>query len=137
MNLLQTYTCLCIDNRCVDKRKRYAFYKMTMHSPHSQIKLIRQLYKLGSGFGKFKKDSNHMILYIRVRKSYFQISDFNTYCSVTYVIYNHNIINMYVLSYHISIRIIFGVSITILSMKKIILCIFYDAFCIHCKMAYR
>ena len=38
MNLLQTYTCLCIDNRCVDKRKRYAFYKMIMHSPHSQNK---------------------------------------------------------------------------------------------------
>ena len=38
MNLLQTYTYLCIDNRCVDKRKRYAFYKMTMHSPHSQNK---------------------------------------------------------------------------------------------------
>ena len=36
--LLQTYTCLCIDNRCVDKRKRYTFYKMTMHSPHSQNK---------------------------------------------------------------------------------------------------
>ena len=81
-----------------------------------KIKLIRQLYKLGSGFGKFKKDSNRMILYIRVRKSYFQIIDFYTYCSV---IYNHNIINMYVLSYHLSIKIIFGVSITILSMKKI------------------
>ena len=38
MNLLQTYTCLRTDNRCVDKRKRYAFYKMTMHSPHSQNK---------------------------------------------------------------------------------------------------
>ena len=40
MNLLQTYPCLpvCIDNRCVDKRKRYAFYKMTMHSPKSQNK---------------------------------------------------------------------------------------------------
>ena len=40
MNLLQTYTCLpvCIDNRCVDKRKRYAFYKTTMHSPKSQNK---------------------------------------------------------------------------------------------------
>ena len=38
MNLLQTYTCLCIDNRCVDGRKRYAFYKMTIHSPHSQNK---------------------------------------------------------------------------------------------------
>ena len=62
------------------------------------IKLIRQLYKMGSGFGKFKKDSNHMILYKRVRKSYFQISDFYTYCSVIYVIYNHNIINMHVLS---------------------------------------
>ena len=62
-----------------------------------------------------------MILYIRVRKSYLQISDFYTYmyCSVIYVIYNHNIINMYVLSYHLSIKIIFGVSITILSMKKI------------------
>ena len=60
-----------------------------------------------------------MILYIRVRKSYFQISDFYTYCSVIYVIYNHNIIYMYVLSYHLSIKIIFGVSITILSMKKI------------------
>ena len=83
-----------------------------------RIKLIRQLYKLGSGFAKFKKDSNSMILYILVRKSYFQISDFYTYCSVIYVIYNHNIIDMYVLSYHLSIRIIFGVSITILSMKK-------------------
>ena len=114
MNLLQTYTCLpvCIDNRCVDKRKRYAFYKMTI-----RIKLIRQLYKLGSGFGKFRKDSNHMILYIRVRKSYFQISDFYTYRSVIYVTYNHNSINMYVLSYHLSIKMIFGVRITTLSMK--------------------
>ena len=59
-----------------------------------------------------------MILYIRVRKSYFQISDFYTYCSVIYVIYNHNIINMYVLSYHLSIKIMFGVRITTLSMKK-------------------
>ena len=83
-----------------------------------RIKLIRQLYKLGSGFDKFKKDSDQMILYIGVRKSYFQISDFYTYCSVIYVIYNHKIINMYVLSYHISIKIIFRVSITILSMKK-------------------
>ena len=55
MNLLQTYTCLWIDNRCVDKRKQFAFYKMTMHSPHSQNKIDKQLYKLGSGFGKFKK----------------------------------------------------------------------------------
>ena len=39
MNLLQTYTCLCIDNRCVDKRKRYAFYKMTMHRLTVRIKL--------------------------------------------------------------------------------------------------
>ena len=39
IDLLQTYTCLCTDNRCVDKRKRYAFYKMTMHSPRSQNKL--------------------------------------------------------------------------------------------------
>ena len=84
-----------------------------------RIKLIRQLYKLGSGFDKFKKDSDHMILYIRVRKSYYQKSDFYTYCSVIYVIYNHKIINMYVLSYHLSIKIIFGVSITTLSMKKI------------------
>ena len=38
VNLLQMYTCLCIDKRCVDKRKRYAFYKMKMHSPHSQNK---------------------------------------------------------------------------------------------------
>ena len=40
MNLLQTYTCLpvCIDNRCVDKRKRFAFYKMKTHSPQSQNK---------------------------------------------------------------------------------------------------
>ena len=39
VNLLQMYTCLCIlDNRCVDKHKRYAFYKMKMHSPHSQNK---------------------------------------------------------------------------------------------------
>ena len=70
MNLLQTYTCLpvCIDNSCVDKRKRYAFYKMTMHSPKSQNKTDKQLDKQGSGFGKFRKDSNHMILYIRVRK---------------------------------------------------------------------
>ena len=98
MNLLQTYTCLCIDNRCVDKRKRYAFYKMTMRSPHSQNKTDKQLSKLGSGFGKFKKDSSHMILYIRVRKSYFQTSDFYTYCTVTYVIYNHNIVNMHVLA---------------------------------------
>ena len=59
-----------------------------------------------------------MILYIRVRKSYFQISDFYTYCSVICVIYNHNIINMYVLSYHLYIKNIFGVSITLLSMKK-------------------
>ena len=36
-----------------------------------------------------------------------------------YVIYNHNIINMYVLSYQLLIKIIFGVSITILSMKKL------------------
>ena len=98
MKRLQTYTCLCIDNRCVDKQKRYAFYKMTMHSPHSQNKTDKQLYKLGSGFGKFKKDSSHMILYIPVRKSYFQTSDFYTKCFVTYVIYNHNIINMHVLS---------------------------------------
>ena len=41
--LLQTYTCLCIDNRCVDKRKWSAFYKMTMHSPHSQNKTDKQL----------------------------------------------------------------------------------------------
>ena len=54
-----------------------------------------------------------------MQKSYFQISDFNTYCSVIYVIYNHNIINMYVLSYHLLIKIIFGVSITILSLKKL------------------
>ena len=60
-----------------------------------------------------------MILYIHVRKSYFQISDFYTYCSVIYVIYNHKISNRYVLSYHISIKIIFGVSITISSMKTI------------------
>ena len=60
-----------------------------------------------------------MILNIRVRKSYFQISDFYTYCSVIYVIYNHNIINMYVLSYHLSVKIKCGVSITILSMKNI------------------
>ena len=40
MNLLQTYTCLCIDNRCVDKRKRYAFYKITMHRLTVRIKLI-------------------------------------------------------------------------------------------------
>ena len=82
---------------------------------------MRQLHKLGSGFGKFKKDSNHMILYIRVRKSYFQISYFYTYCSVIYVIYNHNIIYMYVSSYHLSIKIIFAVSrppITILTIKK-------------------
>ena len=98
MNLLQTYTCLCIDNRCVDKRKRSAFYKRTMHSPHSQNKTDKQLYKLGSGFGKFKKDSSHMILYICVQKSYFQTSDFYIYCSVTYVIFNHYIINMHVLS---------------------------------------
>ena len=38
MNLLQMYTCLCIDKRYVDKQKRYAFYIMTMHSPHSQNK---------------------------------------------------------------------------------------------------
>ena len=68
-----------------------------------------------------------MILYICVRKSYFQISDFYTYCSVIYVIYNHNIINMYVLSCHLSIKIIFGVSITILSMKKI----YYAYFMTH------
>ena len=60
-----------------------------------------------------------MILYIRVRKSYFQISDFYTYCFVIYVIYSNSIINMYVLSYHLSIKIIFGVSIMILSMKKL------------------
>ena len=91
---------------------------MTMHSPHSQNKTDKQLYKLGSWFGKFKKDSSHMILYIHVRKSYFQTSDIYTYCYVTYVIYNHNIINMHVLSFFLSIKIIFGVSITILSMKK-------------------
>ena len=51
-------------------------------------------------------------------KSYFQISDFDTYCSVIYVIYNRNIINMFVLSYHLSIKIIFGVRITTVSMKK-------------------
>ena len=71
------------------------FYKRQCTRLTVRIKLIRQLYKLGSGFGKFKKDSNHMIFYIRVRKSYFQISDFYSYCSVIYVIYNHNIINMY------------------------------------------
>ena len=71
------------------------------------------------GLVNSKRNSNHMILYIRVRKSYFQLSDFYTYCSVIYVIYNHNIINMYVLSYHLSIKIIFGVSITIISMKKL------------------
>ena len=38
MILLQTHTCICIDNRCVDKKKRYAFYKMTMRSPQSQNK---------------------------------------------------------------------------------------------------
>ena len=86
------------------------------------------------GLVNSKKDSNQMILYIRVRKSYFQIlSVFYTYCSVIYVIYNHNIINMYILSYHPSIKIIFGVSITILSMKKNILCIFCDEFRIYCK----
>ena len=69
-----------------------------------------------------------MIVYIRVRKSYFQISDFYTYCSVIYVIYNHNIINTYVLLYHLSIKIIFGVSITILSMKKKI---YYAYFMTH------
>ena len=53
-----------------------------------------------------------MILYIPLEKSYFQISDFDTYCSVIYVIYNRNIINMYVLSYHLSIKIKFGVSVT-------------------------
>ena len=68
-----------------------------------------------------------MILYIRVRKSYFQISDFYSYCSVIYVIYNHNVINMYVLSYHLSIEIIFGVSLTILSMKKV----YYAYFMTH------
>ena len=36
MNVLQTYTCLCIDNRCVDKRTGQG--QMTMHSPHSQNK---------------------------------------------------------------------------------------------------
>ena len=59
-----------------------------------------------------------MIFFIRVRKSYFQISDFYTYCSVIYVIYNHKIVDMYDLSYHLLIIIIFGVGITILSMKK-------------------
>ena len=44
IKLLQTYTCLCIDNRCVDKRQRYAFYKMTMHSPHSQNKIDKASY---------------------------------------------------------------------------------------------
>ena len=97
MNLLQTYTCICIDNTCVDKRKRYAFYKKTIHSPHSQDKTDKQLYKVGLVNLK-KIYSSHMILYIRVRKSYFQTSDFYTYCSDTYVIYNHNIINMHVLS---------------------------------------
>ena len=58
-----------------------------------------------------------MILYIRVRKSYFQISDFYTYGSVIYVIYTHNIINMYVLSCHLSIKIIFGVSIDFINKK--------------------
>ena len=80
---------------------------MYVLSYHLSKKLIRQLYKLGNGFGKFKKDSNRMILYIRVRKSYFQISDFYAYCSVIYVTYNHNIINMYVLSYHLSTRMMF------------------------------
>ena len=70
------------------------------------------------GLVNSKKDSNHMILYIRVRKSYFQISDFYIYNYVIYVIYNQNFINMYVLAYHLSIKTIFGVSITILSMKK-------------------
>ena len=68
-----------------------------------------------------------MILYIRVRKSYFQISDFYTYCSVIYFTYNHNIINMHILSYHLSIKIKFSVSITILSMKKL----FYAYFMTH------
>ena len=82
------------------------------------------------GLVNSKKDSNYMILYIRVRKSYFQISDFYTYCSVIYVIYNHNIINMFVLSYNLSIEIIFGVSITILSMKK------FDFMHILCRISY-
>ena len=43
----------------------------------------------------------------------------------------------YVLSYHLLIKIIFGVRFTIYSMKKIILCIFYNTFRIHCKIAYR
>ena len=55
------------------------------------------------------------------------ISDFYKYCSVIRVIYNHKIINMYVLPYHVSIKIIFGVSITILSMKKL----FYAYFMMH------
>ena len=38
IKLLQTHTCLCIDNICVDKRERYEFYKMTMHLPHSRNK---------------------------------------------------------------------------------------------------
>ena len=59
-----------------------------------------------------------MILYIMFAKINFQIGNFYTYCSVIYVIYTHNIISMNVLSYHLSIKIIFGVSITILSMKK-------------------
>ena len=92
-----------------------------------RIKLIRQLYKLGSGLCKFKKDSKLYDCVHTCAKTYFQISDFYTYCSVIYVIYNRNIINMYVLSYHISIKIIFGVSITILSMKKL----FYAYFMTH------
>ena len=55
MNLLQTYTCLCIDNKCVDKRKRYAFYKMTMHSPHSQNKTDTQLLNWAVGLVNSKK----------------------------------------------------------------------------------
>ena len=69
------------------------------------------------GLFNSKKDGNHMILYISVK--IILPNDFYTYCSVIYVTYNHNIIDMYILSYHLSIKIIFGVSITVLSMTKI------------------
>ena len=78
-----------------------------------------------------------MILYIRVRKSYFQISDFYTDCSVIYVIYNHNIIKRYVLSYHMFYQDYIWCEYHAFINEKNILCIFDDTFRIHCKMAYR
>ena len=116
MNLLQTYIYLCIDNRCVDKRNGYACYKMTMHSPHSQNKTDEQLYKLGSGFGRLKKDSSHMIYVCKNHTSKQVISIHTVLLHTLYTIILSFTCMFY--HYHLSIKIIFGVSITILTMEN-------------------